>query len=244
MKTCLNCGSTFSGNYCTHCGQQDASNPLTVQTILSEIAQTVLFFDVQLYKTLWGLFIHPGKTIRSYLEGKRVSHYSPIQFFIVFMTIYLLILGFFGDDFFAYINKGLLIQNDKINAAELTQTLVRKNLNILYFIMVPIIAFYTQLFFKKSSFTYAQTLVFSFFVMGLFFTLSAVIVSFGLIFPQIYLIKSLIILIYFPFAIVQFTESYSIWGITKALFTVFCSYLTFALIIIVLVSIYVLGFIN
>jgi hypothetical protein len=151
-------------------------------------------------------------------------------------------LNFFGDTFFDFINSGLQIENDKISKAELIQTLVRKNLNVLYFILTPIIAFFIHIFYKKSKFNFAEMLIFSLYIFGVALLLSSVIVVIGQFSPKLFVLKSIIIIGYFPFAITQFTNSKSFLGVVKALMTIVLSYLMFVAIILVLVSFYVYAF--
>lgn len=243
MEKCLNCGSVFTGNYCNDCGQKKINEVLTTKIVFSDFIQNVFLFDSSLYKTIYLLLIKPGRLVKTFLEGKRKTYLPPFQFFLFFMTIYLLVLNFFGDTFFDYINSGLQLESDKINKVELIQHLLRKNLDTLYFILTPIIAFFIHLLHKQTEFNFAEKLIFALYIIGVGFLLSSIIVVLGQFNSKIFVLKTLIPLGYFPFAITQFTNSKSFWGIMKALLTIILSYLMFALIILVIVSLYVYIFI-
>lgn len=244
MEKCPNCENEFTKSYCNNCGQKLIKGDLTIKMVLSDFVQNVFLFDTTLYKTLAGLLIHPGNLVKSYLEGKKKKYLQPFQFFLLFMTIYLIVLNFFGDILFDSINSGLQIEieSDKISKVELLQTLVRKNLNILYFILTPIIAFFIHIFYKKTKFNFAEILIFALYIMGVALLLSSVVVIIGQFSSKLLVLKSIVILGYFPFAIMQFTNSKSFLGVAKALMTIVLSYLMFALIILVFVSLYVYAF--
>ena len=239
MEKCLNCNTEFTVNYCNNCGQKRTRGDLTIKMVFSDFIESVFLFDSSLHKTLIGLLLKPGKTVQSYLEGKRKKYFPPFQFFLLFMTIYLLILAFFGDTYFEYVESGLQLESDNISEDIFLENFVRKNLNILYFIFVPILAFFINLFYKKIKFNYAEILLFLLYVMGIMFFLSSIMLLLGQINTIVFTVKSLIGLGYLIFAIVQFTNTSSFWGITKALLTVVLSYTIFALIILVFVSFYI-----
>ncbi|MCB9361673.1 MAG: DUF3667 domain-containing protein [Flavobacteriales bacterium] len=209
--------------------------------VLLDFVQNVFLFDTTLYKTLAGLLIHPGDLVKSYLGGKKKKYLQPFQFFLLFMTIYLLVLNFFGDSFFDSINSGFHIESTKISKVELIQSLVRKNLNVLYFILTPIIAFYLSFLYKKSKFNYAEMLIFALYIVGTSLLLSSIVILVGQFNAKLFILKSIIIIGYFPFAIIQFTNSKSLLGILKALSTIILSYITFVLIIVLIAGIYVYG---
>lgn len=241
MEKCPNCGNEFTKNYCNNCGQKIIKGNLTIKMVLLDFVQNVFLFDTTLYKTLAGLLIHPGDLVKSYLGGKKKKYLQPFQFFLLFMTIYLLVLNFFGDSFFDSINSGFHIESTKISKVELIQSLVRKNLNVLYFILTPIIAFYLSFLYKKSKFNYAEMLIFALYIVGTSLLLSSIVILVGQFNAKLFILKSIIIIGYFPFAIIQFTNSKSLLGILKALSTIILSYITFVLIIVLIAGIYVYG---
>lgn len=242
MEKCSNCGNEFTKNYCNNCGQKRIKGEMTIKIVLSDFVKNVFLFDSTLYKTLIGLLFNPGYLAISFLEGKRNKYLPPFQFFLLFMTVYLLVLNYYGGSYFEYINSGLHLESDKISKVEIIQALARKNLNVLYFILTPIIALFIRLVYRKIKFNFAETLIFSLYTMGVVFLLSSITILIGQINNNLFVLKTLIILGYLPFAIVQFTNSKSILGIFKALMTIILSYLMFAFVILILAILYVYVF--
>ena len=250
MNKCLNCGHEISGNYCSNCGQKASGERITFKMVLSDFVQAVFLFDSSLYTTLKGLLTQPGKLIQSFMAGKRKNYLPVFQYFLLFMTIYLIALKFLGDNIFSYLNSGFgpdsstVPDSETLNKAMMVQVLVRKNLNILYFILTPILAFFIRVFFRKARFNYAETLIFSLYVIGTNFLLSTVIVLFCLINVKLYALRILIIFVYFPFAIIGFTNSKLPAGIIKSLLTILSSYLVFITFISVTILLYVFLIMN
>jgi hypothetical protein len=245
MEKCLNCNNKFTGNFCNNCGQKKKMGALTMKMVFSDFVTNVFLFDSRLYKTLLGLIIKPGIIARTYLAGKKEAYLPPFQFFLLFMTIYLIVFNYFGDMVFSFINEELQSSSSsKISKIQIIQALVKNQMDILYFVLTPIIALYVRLFFKKSEYNYPETLIFSLYVVGVSFLLSSITVI-GVTFePKFFLFKLVIIFGYFPYAIVQFTKSFSFAGVIKSLFTILLSYLTFIIIVLITVIIYVSAVLN
>lgn len=218
--------------------------------VLSDFVEAVFLFDSSLYRTLRHLVTGPGKLINAYLSGKRKTFLPPFQYFLLFMTLYLITLKFFGDGVFKYLNSSFgpgsnsMADGETINKTLMVQSLVRRNLNILYFILTPILAFFIRIFFRKARFNYAETLIFSLYVIGTNFLFSTAIVLFSLINVKLYALRMLIIFGYFPFALIQFTNSKLPAGMIKSLLTILTSYLVFILTVSSFFILYVFFFIR
>ncbi|HSP88119.1 MAG TPA: hypothetical protein VLN45_08290, partial [Ignavibacteriaceae bacterium] len=68
MSKCLNCGESFSGNYCFNCGQSDKVSRYSLKSLMKEISKS-LELDSDFMRTFKALFIRPGIFIRNYLLG-------------------------------------------------------------------------------------------------------------------------------------------------------------------------------
>ncbi len=238
MAKCLNCGNEFSGDYCSHCGQKRADSRLTLGEILSDFIQTAFLFDGSLYRTLSGMLFRPGELIRSYVGGKRKTYLPPFQYFFLFMTLYLLVLNYLGDDIFRYLNSGLTPGGNTVSRVQPVQTLVRRNMNIMDFLMTPIFAFYVWIFHRKSRINYAESAIFSVYVTGTGFFLSVLIVLLSLIETRFYMMRVLILFVYYPVTLIAFTREKILPGLIRSWMTVICSYLTFILLISSMVILY------
>ncbi|MCB0380148.1 MAG: DUF3667 domain-containing protein [Flavobacteriales bacterium] len=245
MKTCLNCNNKFEGNYCNNCGQKDIEVRITLKMIFTDFAKTYFSVDTTVYKTLIGLISHPGQLINDYLAGKRKLYFAPFQFFLLFMTIYLLTLNYFGDGIFEMFGRGIQSDNQTaIKNVEVIQAFVRKNLNLLYFVLTPVLAYFIKVFFKKNKFNFAETLIFSFYIVGVGAFLSTFVAFISLYSSKLFILKAAIILGYFPFAIAKFTNQTGFLGFMKSFFTVLLSYIVFLSFVVLLGTLYVFFFLK
>ena len=80
---CKNCGNTFQGNYCPHCGQNRHTPRFTIRNAFQNILSG---FSRNLIELLY----RPGYMIRDYLKGKRVHYYKPFQTLFVLAALYIM----------------------------------------------------------------------------------------------------------------------------------------------------------
>ena len=86
--TCKNCGLTYSGHFCSNCGQPAATHKLNLHFIWHDIQHGFFHFDNGVLFTAKELFTRPGDSIREFIEGKRVKHFKPISLVIILATFY------------------------------------------------------------------------------------------------------------------------------------------------------------
>lgn len=95
---CLNCGTSFNGNYCPHCGQGAKEKRLTFVDVFDNLLGLVLNMEKGFLYTVLCLLLRPGYMIRDYIEGKRVRYTRPIQLLFILATISIAVNYFFGDN--------------------------------------------------------------------------------------------------------------------------------------------------
>ena len=96
MVDCLNCRTQFEGNFCPNCGQSNNVSRMDFHTLWHDIQHGMFHFDKGVFFSLKELIIRPGKSIREYIEGKRVRHFKPISMLIVLATLYGLMYHYSG----------------------------------------------------------------------------------------------------------------------------------------------------
>ncbi|CAA9253053.1 MAG: hypothetical protein AVDCRST_MAG56-2082 [uncultured Cytophagales bacterium] len=155
---CKNCTRPFEGLYCYHCGQPATTRRITTREILTDILFSVVKVNRGFLFTARELSLRPGRAIRLYLAGQRVTYYAPHKylFFIGAVTSFLTSryhtfsgqytsVNAYGGDahsffkaFFAY--------------ADAYATLI----NI---VTIPVFALFSFLLFRRSGYNYAEHLV-------------------------------------------------------------------------------------
>ena len=80
-KSCLNCGTALTGDYCHACGQK-AHVHRSLAAFFHDLVHGVFHFEGKIWRTLPMLAWRPGELTRSYIDGKRMSYVSPIALFL------------------------------------------------------------------------------------------------------------------------------------------------------------------
>ena len=234
MKNCPNCGEEFSAHYCSHCGQKEALERITLKSIVHETLQVVLLLESPVLHTIKALGARPGIFVRSYLDGKRKPYLAPVQFFLLCVTVYLLVFNLIGEQYFAFLTRSTgAISPENVKRLGLDPQVmlatVRTNLSIFYFVQPPVFALYFRLFFAKAKISYAENLVFSFYMIGaglLFSTLIAVIALANI---KFLIVRLIFLLCFYPYAIVQFNNTGGLFAYIKGLICVVLSFLTYGM---------------
>ena len=81
--TCKNCGNHFEGNYCNICQQSGETNRITWKELAHYLLRAFFHTNKGIIYTIKELVLHPGNTIRDYINGKRVLHFNPFLFLIL-----------------------------------------------------------------------------------------------------------------------------------------------------------------
>lgn len=88
--TCKNCGKSFHGNHCPHCGQHRNTPRFTLRNAFQNILSGFFNIDNGFSRNLIELLYRPGYMIRDYLRGKRVHYYKPFQTLFVLAALYIM----------------------------------------------------------------------------------------------------------------------------------------------------------
>ena len=95
---CLNCGKTYEGQYCPHCGQKAATKRLRFTEIAYNFVNSFVGGDNVFLNTCRDLIIRPGYMAQDYLLGKRVRYYNPLQMYVFTLTVYAIISYVLGTE--------------------------------------------------------------------------------------------------------------------------------------------------
>lgn len=84
---CINCNTTFRGDYCPCCGQSANISRLTLKQGAEDLLGIFTNFDSGFLHTCLELLARPGYMIRDYLNGKRQGYVKPMQMLFLTGTI-------------------------------------------------------------------------------------------------------------------------------------------------------------
>ncbi|MBB6228528.1 hypothetical protein FHS79_002718 [Polymorphobacter multimanifer] len=90
---CANCGTTLTGEFCSHCGQR-AHFHRTLHEVGHEILHGVTHFDGKTWTTLPMLLLSPGQLTREYIHGKRARYIAPVSLFLLVVFLMFFVFSF------------------------------------------------------------------------------------------------------------------------------------------------------
>ncbi len=168
LLNCKNCNSVVKDNYCGHCGQAAATDRINVHYLLHEVQHSLLHVDKGILYTIKKLLLNPGKTIKDYLDGKRVIHFKPFALVILLGGIY----GFFTFFFEVYPESEVIDTSPdssiKINNySKLMLDWIYSHYSLVMLSIIPFSALSSFLIFRKSGYNYIEHLVIYSYITGI-----------------------------------------------------------------------------
>ena len=91
LHECIDCGNSFSGNYCNNCGEKRyTGHDKTVSHIVHEAVHFTTHLDSKYLKTLWLFISKSGLVSKEFCEGRRKKYFKPVSMFLIAIVLYLL----------------------------------------------------------------------------------------------------------------------------------------------------------
>jgi hypothetical protein len=225
--TCKNCQVTFEGKFCPNCSQRADTHRFTLKHFGHEFFHALTHTDKGIFFLTKELLFRPGKASYEYNSGKRKKYFNPITFLLIVTAVQIFVAK--KTDLFPVFNKKLA---EMVTAASVEgrqqmeksfeetgkQTSVIIDNNKLFTIfLIPVLSFFTWIFFMKSEHNYAENLIFNVNLtsgMTLLFFLTSIIPF--LIFPSLVILWMLInYLAIWVYSIIAYKQFYNQgWPIT------------------------------
>lgn len=163
MNHCKNCNSELLGKFCQNCGLAKEPTRINGQYIVEEIS-SVLNFDKGIFYTIRELFIRPGATVNSFIDGDRKKIVKPIFYLIICSLLYTVAQQFFIFEA-GYIRHNV---DDQTQTPIMVQVFefFSKNFGYANILMAIFIALWVKLFFRKYKYNYYEIYILLCFVMG------------------------------------------------------------------------------
>lgn len=126
-RTCLNCGTILTGDFCHACGQH-AHIHRTLSAFFHDLLHGVLHFEGKIWRTLPLLAWKPGDLTRRYIDGERAKFVSPIALFLFSVFLMFAVLSATGNanPNFGSNSRDLATQQKQLET-ELTRLRVKKS---------------------------------------------------------------------------------------------------------------------
>ena len=171
-KRCLNCQSELDSgfNYCPNCGAHQLKGRLSIKEVLTELFDVILIWDKNFFKTFFHLLICPSRVITFYIKGGRNRYLNPLLYLLFCFFLYFLIASLLNKDlFFMGGMKGGVAGWNSVDPGALNLNSIN-SLNrfskILYFLILPIFAFLSSIFFRSSRLNFGEHLIINAYLLG------------------------------------------------------------------------------
>jgi Protein of unknown function (DUF3667) len=154
---CKNCGNGFEGNFCNNCGQKAVVNRFTLKHAFHDFLHSFTHIDRGILFLIKELFLRPGIVAKEYIEGKRKKYFNPYQYLLItvavatFLSVNYHLMGPKADA--NVLGSGVQNFGLQYNA------FIYKYFNLMQLFSVPLLAFFSWLFYKRSGYNYAENLV-------------------------------------------------------------------------------------
>lgn len=96
---CSNCGADLVGPFCADCGQRRHQR-LRFGAVARDALHALASLDSRLARTVAGLTLRPGRTVRAYLGGRRIRYVNPLKYGFFCATIYVVAFALFDIEFY------------------------------------------------------------------------------------------------------------------------------------------------
>jgi hypothetical protein len=162
---CKNCDAATQGKFCSSCGQQIDTHRITIPHLSHELIHALTHADKGFLLLLKDLVTKPGIVARQYVEGKRKKYFNPLSF-IVITTALSALISFKAGYFEALTYQQSKRQPPLPYYRESMEFMVGHGKVLGLVLILPLLAFFAWIFFKRSWFNFAESFVLHCFVIG------------------------------------------------------------------------------
>ncbi|ANF52454.1 hypothetical protein A0O34_18870 [Chryseobacterium glaciei] len=149
-KSCLNCGHTISGEFCSHCGQKSDTARITPHSLIkNDILGSIWHVEAKFFHTLKDVLFKPGQTAMDYISGKRIKYYNLFSLLLILFGFNVLALHFYLD---------LNPQEIPADSSNIMGFFSKYSKTIL-FALIPILAFNALIIFKRMKLNFAEHII-------------------------------------------------------------------------------------
>lgn len=162
---CKNCDAVISGKFCSSCGQQADTHRITIPHLSHELIHALTHADKGFLLLLKELVTRPGIVGRQYVEGKRKKYFNPLSFVVITTALSAFIsykAGYFEALTYPQSNR----QPPLPYYRESMEFMVSHGKVLGLVLILPLLAFFAWIFFKRSKYNFAESFVLHSFVIG------------------------------------------------------------------------------
>jgi hypothetical protein len=182
MKYCMNCGHPVHDLYCGHCGQKANPERISFTFLWKEVFHFFTHLEKGFLYTSFQMVVHPGKTAKNFIEGKRKNYQSPVSYFLIWITIFILFLYSLEKIF----GENAVIRYRDYFGPSLATKMAISNLALVLTVVIPFQALYLFLLVTRKSYNYFETMVATIYSLGTIIQFQFVFAFFATIYHLIF----------------------------------------------------------
>lgn len=215
---CKNCQAAIEGRYCSNCGQATSTARLDFHVVWHDLQHGLLHVNKGIFYTLRELFLRPGLTIRSYLDGQRIRHFQPVSMMIVLAALYA------WSSHLAHRPMVTYSGNAETSVA-IAADFIEHHYGFAEVMLLPVLALCSYLFFRRRGERYVEWIVVHAFLASQRLVVQIVALPFAMTLSSgtVGTISFIVNMVYLGWAMMQLYPSY------RAVPTLLRSYLAMAL---------------
>lgn len=175
---CKNCGAPLQDAWCSHCGQKAIVDRITFSIIWHDLIHFFTHMESGFLYTAVSLLKAPGPMVMNYVEGQRKKYQAPVSYFLIWTTIYILLLYMLEK---AFGSNTIIAYKDYFGPGEATHYAI-SHLNLVLAFVLPFQALYLYLLISRKKWNYAESLVAVIYALGTIIMLQTVFVLIALLF--------------------------------------------------------------
>jgi len=147
-KSCLNCGHSISGEYCSHCGQKSDTGRITPYSLIkNDMLGSIWHVETKFFQTLIDILFRPGTTAMDYISGKRIRYNNFISLLLILFSFNLIAYHFYEKYSSVQILTGdVLVMKDFFSKYSKT----------ILFAIIPMLALNAYFLFRKINLNIAE----------------------------------------------------------------------------------------
>ena len=173
-SNCKSCEAPLSGLFCSECGQKVITERYTLKKIFGDLISNIFNLEKGFFFTLKKLFTTPEEVIDAYLNGQTKKYYNPIRFFLIWVSLQVLITVSFNiwENQFdqvsvLYEKMGLInTEADRVRMKKIAGY-TQNFLTIIPLFLIPFFSFMGYKLFSKKKLYFAEHCIINAYVISL-----------------------------------------------------------------------------
>lgn len=168
---CLSCNHSFKGNYCPNCGQKASVKRLTFSVLLHDLFHFFTHLENGFLFTTRSFLVKPGVSSTEYISGKRKKYQTPISYFFIWTSLYILIHNIIINHYHYELTGEIVTQ---MNIKEQSNIFFRQHFTLFIIPVLLLSSFLLYIIMAGSRYNFIEILMLSLFGTGTYFMMSFV----------------------------------------------------------------------